>query len=85
MCNSRHVRGFLQLPARRWFVEQDFIEGVIYLPQNLSYNTNAPGVLIFLNKAKSKERLSRLFLLNASREFVKGEPKTISRRTPSSA
>jgi len=25
--------------VRRWFVEQDLIEGVIYLPENLFYNT----------------------------------------------
>src|SRR6266446_5697485 len=28
--------------VRRWFVEQDLIEGVIYLPENLFYNTAAP-------------------------------------------
>src|SRR6266853_1042738 len=26
--------------VRRWFVEKDFIEGVIYLPENLFYNTS---------------------------------------------
>jgi type I restriction enzyme M protein len=61
--------------VRRWFVEQDFIEGVIYLPENLFYNTTAPGIVIVLNKAKPKERQGKLFLLNASREFVKGDPK----------
>ena len=61
--------------VRRWFVEQDLIEGVIYLPENLFYNTSAPGLLLFLNKAKSKERRGKLFLLNASREFTKGDPK----------
>ena len=29
--------------VRQWFVEQDLIEGVIYLPENLFYNTTAPG------------------------------------------
>ena len=29
--------------VRRWFVEQDLIEGVIYLPENLFYNTTAPA------------------------------------------
>ena len=29
--------------VRRWFMEQDFIEGVLYLPENLLYNTTAPG------------------------------------------
>jgi type I restriction enzyme M protein len=48
---------------------------VLYLPENLFYNTTAPGIVIVLNKAKSKERQGKLFLLNASREFVKGDPK----------
>ncbi len=61
--------------VRRWFVEQDLIEGVIYLPENLFYNTTAPGIIIVLNRAKPKERQGKLFLLNASREFVKGDPK----------
>ena len=61
--------------VRQWFVEQDLIEGVIYLPENLFYNTTAPGIILFLNKAKPKERTGKLFLLNASREFAKGDPK----------
>ncbi len=61
--------------VRRWFIEQDLIEGVLYLPENLFYNTTAPGIVIVLNKAKPKVRQGKLFLLNASREFVKGDPK----------
>ncbi|MEH1916879.1 N-6 DNA methylase [Nostoc sp.] len=61
--------------VRRWFVEQDLIEGVIYLPENLFYNTPAPGVLLFLNRAKPKERQGKLFLINASLVFAKGDPK----------
>jgi type I restriction enzyme M protein len=61
--------------VRQWFVEQDLIEGVIYLPENLFYNTSAPGVLLFLNKAKPKDRRDKLFLLNASQVLEKGEPK----------
>ncbi|MFY9315043.1 MAG: N-6 DNA methylase [Burkholderiales bacterium] len=61
--------------VRRWFVERDLIEGVIYLPENLFYNTTAPGIVIVLNKAKPKDRKDKLFLLNASRELVKGDPK----------
>jgi type I restriction enzyme M protein len=61
--------------VRKWFVEQDLIDGVIYLPENLFYNTTAPGVIIVLNKAKPKEKQGKLFLLNASREFTKGDPK----------
>lgn len=61
--------------VRRWFVEHDLIEGVIYLPENLFYNTTAPGIILFLNMAKPKDRKGKLFLLNASRDFTKGDPK----------
>jgi type I restriction enzyme M protein len=61
--------------VRRWFVEQDLIESVIYLPENLFYNTTAPGIILVLNRAKPKERKGKIFLLNASREFAKGDPK----------
>ena len=61
--------------VRAWFVENDLIEGVIYLPENLFYNTSAPGILLMLNKAKSKDRKNKLFLVNASEVFAKGDPK----------
>jgi len=61
--------------VRCWFVEQDLIEGVIYLPENLFYNTTAPGIILVLNRNKPNERRKKLFLLNASREFAKGDPK----------
>jgi type I restriction enzyme M protein len=61
--------------VRQWFVEQDLIEGVIYLPDNLFYNTSAPGILLFLNKNKPKDRQGKLFLVNASQVVAKGDPK----------
>jgi type I restriction enzyme M protein len=61
--------------VRQWFVEQDLIEGVIYLPDNLFYNTSAPGILLFLNRKKPKERRGKLFLINASQVVEKGDPK----------
>ncbi|HEX4792351.1 MAG TPA: N-6 DNA methylase [Humisphaera sp.] len=61
--------------VRQWFVEQDLIEGVIYLPENLFYNTSAPGILLFLNKNKPKDRKNKLFLVNASQVVEKGDPK----------
>lgn len=60
---------------RQWFVKQDLIEGVIYLPENLFYNTTAPGILLFLNKVKPKSRTNKLFLVNASQVVEKGDPK----------
>ena len=60
---------------RAWFVEQDFIEGVILFPENLFYNTTAAGVIIFLNKNKQEKKKGKIVLLNASKEFYKGQPK----------
>ena len=61
--------------VRKWFVDNDLIEGVIYLPENLFYNTTAPGIILVLTKAKPDNYKNKLFLLNASYEFDKGEPK----------
>lgn len=61
--------------VRQWFVQQDLVDGVIYLPENLFYNTSAPGILLFLNKAKPKDRMGKLFLINASLVVEKGDPK----------
>ncbi len=60
---------------RKWFVEQDLIDGVILLPENLFYNTTAAGVIVVLSKRKSAARKGRIVLLNASRRFMKGRPK----------
>lgn len=60
---------------RKWFIEQDLIEGVIYLPENLFYNTSAPGIIIFLNKQKPAERKNKIYLLHAGKEYEKGDPK----------
>jgi type I restriction enzyme M protein len=45
------------------------------MPENLFYNTTAPGIILVLDKAKTKERRGKLFLLNASGEGAKGDPK----------
>ncbi len=60
---------------RKWFVEHDFIEGVILLPENLFYNCPAAGIIVFLNKHKVSKRKNKIILLNASQEFYKGKPK----------
>ncbi|MBF0586299.1 SAM-dependent DNA methyltransferase [Prosthecochloris sp. N3] len=61
--------------VRKWFVDNDIVESVLYLPENLFYNTTAPGIVLFLNKAKPEDRYNRVLLVNASRMFEKGDPK----------
>jgi len=58
---------------RRKFVEADLIEAVILLPENLFYNTTAPGIIMLINK--QKRHAGEILLINASRLFVKGRPK----------
>ena len=61
--------------VRQWFVDHDLIESVLYLPENLFYNTTAPGIVLFLNRAKPRTRQGKIFLVNASQIFEKGDPK----------
>ncbi|MFB4374543.1 N-6 DNA methylase [Agrobacterium sp. CR_3] len=60
---------------RKWFVDHDLIDGVILLPDNLFYNTNAAGVIVVLNKRKPAVRKDKIILFNASRTVQKGRPK----------
>lgn len=60
---------------RKAFVDSDLIEAVILLPENLFYNTTAPGVIIVINKDKPQERKDRIMLINISEDFEKGRPK----------
>ena len=58
---------------RKVFVEQDWVEAVLLLPENLFYNTTAPGIIMVLNKVK--QHPGEILLINASAEFLKGRPK----------
>jgi len=58
---------------RKAFVERDYVEAVLLLPENLFYNTTATGIIIVLNKVKRHQ--NQILLINASTEFLKGRPK----------
>ena len=60
---------------RAALVEQNVIEGVVLLPENLFYNTSAPGVILLLNRGKPEARKGQILLVNASAYFVKRKPK----------
>lgn len=62
---------------RKKFVEEDLIEGVVLLPENLFYNTSAPGIILLLNRNKLEERKEQILLINLSQHFDKGKPKNI--------
>ncbi len=58
---------------RQKVVEDGLVEAVILLPENLFYNTGAPGIIVLLNRARSPNDPIRL--VNASKLFTKGNPK----------
>ena len=62
---------------RKAFVERDLVEAVFLLPENLFYNTTAPGIILVLRRDESPTRLYKghILLVNASQEFAKGRPK----------
>ena len=62
---------------RKEFVEADLIESVILLPENLFYNTSAPGIILFLNRNKIEERKNQILLINLSKHFVNQKPKNV--------
>ncbi len=58
---------------RKEFVDRDLVEAVLLLPENLFYNTSAPGIILVINKKKRQP--DQILLINAAREFKKGRPK----------
>ena len=62
---------------RKGFVENDLIEGVILLPENLFYNTSAPGIILLLNRSKPVERKAQILLINLSKYFINQKPKNV--------
>jgi type I restriction enzyme M protein len=71
---------------RKAFVERDLVEAVILLPENLFYNTSAPGIILVINNVKEegagvvragspRPNKGQILLINGSKEFEKGRPK----------
>lgn len=70
---SGNVGSNRERDIRKAFVEDDLVEMVILLPENLFYNTGAPGVIMVIDKAKAHS--GEILLVNASKLFAKGRPK----------
>jgi type I restriction enzyme M protein len=59
--------------VRKKFVDGDLVEAVLLLPENLFFNTTAPGIVMIVNR--SKRHPKEILLINASKMFSKGRPK----------
>jgi len=63
---------------RKQFVDADAIEAVILLPDNLFFNTSAPGIILVAHKVDAdhpREHIGEILLINASKFCEKGRPK----------
>lgn len=58
---------------RKAFLENDFVEAIILLPENLFYNTTSAGSILVVNKEKTHK--NEVLLINAFKLFEKGRPK----------
>ena len=56
---------------RRWFLENDYIEAIIQLPNDLFYNTGISTFIWVLSKNKRTERVGKVQLIDASSIFHK--------------
>ena len=65
-------RGGEESEARKYFIEQGFLEAVIGLPSNLFYGTGIPACILVMNKAGAAKRDTVLFI-NADREYREGK------------
>ena len=65
-------RGGEEREARKYFIEQGYLEAVIGLPSNLFYGTGIPACLLVLNKNGANKRDAVLFI-NGDREYREGK------------
>jgi type I restriction enzyme M protein len=58
---------------RKRFVDDDLVEAVFLLPENMFYNTTAPGIIMVVNRKKKHK--GEILLVNGTELFSKGRPK----------
>ena len=56
---------------RKKYLENDWVEGLILLPASMFTTTSIPVVIWVFNKAKEERDTNKVFMINASEDFVK--------------
>lgn len=56
---------------RRYIIENDYLEAIIQLPNDLFYNTGITTYIWLLTKNKSKKRVGKIQLIDASQAYEK--------------
>ncbi len=67
-------RGNAEESIRKEIINRGYIKGIIGLPANLFYGTGIPACIIVMDKEDAAERKG-IFIIDASRDFVKDGPK----------
>ncbi len=62
---------------RRWILENDWLEGIVALPDQLFYNTGINTYIWILTNRKSARRKGRVQLIDATRFYEKKKPKSL--------
>ncbi len=65
---------------RRWIIENDWLEGIVALPDQLFYNTGINTYIWVLTNQKSAERKGKIQLVNATSFFQKMKKSLGSKR-----
>ena len=63
-------RGGKEQEIRKAFVKADLIDAIILLPEKIFYNTQAPGIIVVINKEKDERRRGKVLFINASNEYI---------------
>lgn len=71
-------RGGDEQEARKYFIEQGYLEAIIGLPSNLFYGTGIPACILVMNKqgakgADGKTKRNHVLFINADREYREGK------------
>jgi len=65
-------RGGIEGQIRKYLLEHDLVEIVIGLAPNLFYGTGLAACILVLRKSKSTERVGKVLIVDASRQFRQG-------------
>lgn len=71
--NGVLFRGWAEGAIREGFINDDLIECVIWLPDNLFYNTSAPWCIVIVNRNKPEERKNKILFIDASKDYEPGK------------
>lgn len=56
---------------RKYLLDNDLVEGLVALPKNMFATTGIPVVLWVLNKKKKDQDKGKVFMVNATKDFIK--------------